>query len=153
MAMATRFDRGLSVVAFLCDWVWSWRDNEIISWWGGGNFFFHLKFVTTRQNNFLVVGWGHSFTYVTTRQNNYLVVGWGQLSIIGNLWRRDNEKFSRWVKPTKSSLFNYIWFSLHHPPRENYFVSWWQVTTRQNNFLVEGGGHFILFQMPITWEP
>ena len=42
MALAPRFDRGLSVVAYsnlLCNWDLSRRDKIIFSWWGGGIFF------------------------------------------------------------------------------------------------------------------
>ena len=80
-------------------WNVSRRDKIIFSCWGGGNFF-----------------------YVTTRQNNFFVVGWGQFFFMS---RRDKIIFSWWVEPTKSSLFNIIWASLHHPPRKNYFVSSW----------------------------
>ena len=57
-------------------------------------FFVYLRFVTTRQNNFLLVGWGHFFFFVTTRQNNFLVVGWGQFF---SMSPQDKIIFSWWV--------------------------------------------------------
>ena len=123
-------------------WNVSRRDKIIFSWWGGGNFF-----------------------YVTTRQNNFFVVGWGQFFFMS---RRDKIIFSWWVEPTKSSLFNIIWASLHHPPQENYFVSSWhkkklppphheKIILSRRDIEV---GHFILTllrpggaEMAVTWEP
>ena len=177
---------------------YSWVENP--STYGHGNpirqgvicsglqqYLVYLRFVTTRQNNFLVVGWGHFFFYVTTRQSNFLVVGWGQFSFIWNLsrrdkiiiswwgggnffymsprdkiiiswWgggnffymsRRDKIIFSWWVEPTKLSLFNIIWVSLHHPPRENYFVSSWHRGGSFHLNPIKAGGA----EMAVTLEP
>ena len=59
MAMATRFDRGLSVVAYsnffgLFDI--GHDEAKLFSRGGVGAISFHLEFVATRQNNILVVG-------------------------------------------------------------------------------------------------
>ena len=133
---------------------YSWAENP--STYGHGNpirqgvicsglqqYLVYLRFVTTRQNNFLVVGWGHFFSmsprdkvifswcgggnfYYMSPRDKIIISWWGG----GNFFymsRRDKIIFSWWVEPTKSSLLNFIWVSLHHPPREYYFVSSWHV--------------------------
>ena len=61
MAMATQYDRGLSVVAY-------------------SNFanFVYLKFVTTRKNDFFVVGWGLGWYFSMSRRDKINFSWWGQ---------------------------------------------------------------------------
>ena len=114
MAMATWFDRGLSVVVYRDFWSTgdlSRRDKIICSLGGGGNLFFY---VTTRQNN-LLVGVGANFfsmKFVTTRQNNLLV----------------GDGAPPWPK---GLIINPFGHGGHHPQRANYFVSSWQISNEK----------------------
>ena len=153
MAMATRFDRGLSVVAFLCDWVWSRRDNEIISWWGGGNFFFHPRFVTTRQNNFLVVGW---VILLPMSPRDKIIISWwgGGNCLLLEICHDETTRSSRGGCSHQNLHFLITFHSactIHH---EKIILSRGDRSRRDKIiFSLRGGGHLILFQMAITWEP
>ena len=142
MAMATQFDRGLSEVAysiFLCIldlsrgrveaifFIWNFLhwDNEMFSWWGGGNFFFSFEICHDEMTRCSHGGVGpivFHLNFVTTRW--WDVLGWvgAIFFFIWKLSQRDDEMFSWWVESTKSSIFKYIWVSLLHPPRGYYFV-------------------------------
>ena len=129
---------------------YSWAENPTT--YGHGNqiwqgvicsglqqFFVYLRFVTTRQNDFLLVGWGHFFSM--SPQDKIIFLWWGGSNFfIWNFSRQDKIIFSWWVELTKSSLFNYIWVSLHH---EKIILSCRDME----------GGHFIFFEMAITREP